>query len=195
MSQQELTPIEPQPQLDIVETFSAKISAHHFFELHNGKRSIHCPFKGCKLVANNKGRLVCPHEHGFSMDAQMLDFMISHNYFREQPTLEDLYLAFPLCKQCQRVSMGVSTNINYSTYGNVYFSCECKYNDKLLVSIGAEKLEQSTCPESVRKIAKNNFVVERFKTPPQSSGGNSQRGASQAPIKDNSEVVAQLKDF
>jgi hypothetical protein len=192
-SSAQLTELVPEPQLDIAESFLPKKSPFNFFSIAaNGKRSVHCPFAGCKLAANNKGRLACPHEHGFSMDASMLDFMLAHKYFKLQPDLESLKLAFPLCNKCMRVTMGVSTNINYSTYGNVYFSCECKYNDRLLVSIGAEKLSQSTCPEAIRKIAANNFEVERFKTP--SLVGNLARN-SVPTIKDNSQVVASLEDF
>lgn len=187
--------IVPEPALDLHESFLSKKSPFCFFSIQpNGKRGVHCPFGGCKLIQNNKGRLCCPQEHGFSMDAAMLDFMLAHKYFKLEPDLESLKLAFPLCKTCMRFSMGVSTNISYSTYGNVYFSCECKYNDRLLISISAEKLTQGTCPESLKKIAANNFEVARFKTPP-AAGQASRNAANQPTIKDNTAVVATLEDF
>ncbi len=187
-----LTDIVPEPVLDLVESFLPKKSPYCMFSLTNGKRSVHCPFAGCKLILNNKGRLVCPQEHGFSMDATMLDFMLAHKYFVQEPNLEALKLAFPLCKKCQRFSMGVSTNQSYSTYGNVYFTCECKYNDRMLISIGVDKLSQPTCLEAIKKIAANNFVVDRFLVSDQKS---SNMTSSNNSIKDNSSVVAALEDF
>ena len=188
-----LTDVVPEPALDIVESFLPKKSTHCMFSLANGKRSVHCPFAGCKLILNNKGRLICPQEHGFSMDATMLDFMLAHKYFAQEPSLEALKLAFPLCKLCQRFSMGVSTNQAYSTYGNVYFTCECKYNDRMLITIGAEKLAQPTCLESIKKIAANNFVVSRFCV--NNNNGSQAQGKAANTIKDNSTVVATLEDF
>lgn len=189
-----ITDIVPEPALDLVESFLPKKSTHCMFSLSNGKRTVHCPFAGCKLILNNKGRLICPQEHGFSMDAAMLDFMLAHKYFQQEPTLESLKLAFPLCKLCQRFSMGVSTNQSYSTYGNVYFTCECKYNDRMLITIGADKLAQATCLESIKKIAANNFVVERFCVN-NATSGNGQSQSKASSIKDNSVVVATLEDF
>ncbi len=163
MASNDLTLCEPEPTLDVEVTYIGKKSPFKFFSLNNNKRQVNCPFCGIKMIINGKGRLLCPNEHPFTMDTSMLDFMIVHKYFKPSP-IEDLELAFPLCKKCNKVSMGVSSNQSYSTYGNVYFACECKYADRLILSISMDKIKAPSCPEILKKICDNNFELSRFVT-------------------------------